>query len=197
MPLNLFATTACMSLTFCNGDQIMNKRKTTLLAILLAWMIMILGCGKNLENEREDSQEPSTTQNSSDITYPRLTRMWVNSNGQEESLSGGIVTSTKSLKFIDEYFQALEWNKPEKKPVIVIALSDADSLEIRLLPNSPSDRPAYVAVWTRPGPTIAGATSSIVKQSQRLDSSEQAIGLLRSYTTEKGDVEELAEWKGQ
>lgn len=156
----------------------------------------MVGCGKNRgEADDGDPKKHAAAPASTEAIYPRLTRTWLDSNGWETLNSVAPVGSPKSLKFIDEAFEKLEWAKPELIPKLAVELSEGESLEIRLLPSSTVDEPAYAALWTRPGSEFGGATTSIVEQSPRLSGAEQAIGLLRSYVTENGDAASLVEWK--
>lgn len=162
---------------------------------LLIGLAAIVGCG-GADEADEDPSKPAAAPASVEAGYPKLNRSSLGANGLGEEISlGPILGGPGSLEFIDRFFREIDWGEADIQPKIDIELNGAESLEIRLFPNPAAEGTNYVAVWRRPGAEIGGATSSVVKQSTRIESAEQAIGLLRSYITEKGDIESLVEWK--
>ena len=173
----------------------MSKRRIILVNCLVVGAMAIAGCGKN--GESGDDEEVQTFLALPTIVeeYPKLICEWECSNGQEESNSvGPILGSPRSLKFIDDFFLGMDWSAPETQPSISIKRSEVENLEIRLSSDTVVDNPVFVAVWTRPGPAVAEATSATVRRSQKFSGSEQAIELLRAFVTRKGDVQAAAEW---
>ncbi|MGI9243838.1 MAG: hypothetical protein ACR2RV_23780 [Verrucomicrobiales bacterium] len=172
------------------------RRKSALMGAMVIGLAAMVGCGGKVEEANEDPPDPAEAPTAAEAGYPKLNRSSLAENGLEVANSlGPVLGGAESLEFVDRFFAELDWGKADLQPKIEIELNDAESLDIRLSPQATADRIEYVAVWRRPGAKIGGATSAVVKQSKRIDSAEQAIGLLRTYITENGEVESLVEWK--
>ena len=74
-------------------------------------------------------------------------------------------------------------------------LDSERSLEFRPESDSLNHQQEFLAIWRQPGPTIAGATSAMVKRSRPIPSVEEALGLLHLFVKNNGDIQAAVEWE--
>ncbi len=89
----------------------------------------------------------------------------------------------------------MEWGGDQAKASFTMELDAELSLEFRPKSDPSNNQQEFLAVRRQPGPTIGGATSTIVERSRRLPSVEGALEILHLFVTNGGDIQSVVEWE--
>ncbi|MFZ9937234.1 MAG: hypothetical protein ACO3JG_09250 [Luteolibacter sp.] len=127
--------------------------------------------------------------------YPKIVRAWVGADGSEHSDAvNSIAYNPKTRALIEERFKEVEWSNGQANASFAMQLDAERSLRFISASDASNENRGFVAVWTRPGTPIGGATTAIVKKSRLLPGVEDALELLHTYVTTDGDIQSAAEW---
>lgn len=160
---------------------------------LLPAIALLSNCEKKSTGASTGPVSPPTSTEQGD--YPKFVRAWVGADGLERSdVASSISYNPKSKALIEERFKQVEWSNGQAKASFAIQLDAERSLRLISASDAPNEQSGFVAVWTRPGKPIAGATTAIVKRSRPLPSAAEALELLHTYVTSDGDIQSAVEW---
>jgi hypothetical protein len=165
----------------------MKTLRAIFISSVLSAIAVLSSCGEKGGGGGEAQTEAPATTESGD--YPRFVREWIGANGLEQSDSADSIGYSK---LVEERFRAMEWSNDQAKASFTIELDAGRSLKFR---SASGDQKGFLAIWTRPGPMLGGATSAIVKKSRPIPSAEKAIELLHTYVSNDGDIQSAAEWE--
>lgn len=123
--------------------------------------------------------------------YPRFAIKRIEPDGTIHEETGNAVLP----EVLQKEFQQIDWNKRASKPSLAVELDVDNSLKIALSPDATENEGLLIAVWARPGPELAGATSKIVRRSKPLRDGDQALTLLNAFAKGDENFESLVEWE--
>ena len=154
-------------------------------------IVFLTGCEKKDEGGGAAPTESPSSTVSAD--YPKFARTWIDANGLEQSDEANSITQNpKTRQLMEERFRQMEWSNGQAKTSFTIELDAGRSLKFR---SASGDQKGFLAIWTRPGPMLGGATSAIVKKSRPIPSAEKALELLHTYVSNDGDIQSATEWE--
>lgn len=169
----------------------MKTLRTILISFALPAIVFLTGCEKKDEGVGASPTESPSSTVSAD--YPKFVRTWIATNGLEQlDEANSITQNPKTQQLIEERFREMEWSHGQAKASFSIELDAGRSLKFRSVSG---DQKGFLAIWTRPGPMLGGATSAIVKKSRPIPSAEKALEVLHTYVTNDGDVQTVVEWE--
>ena len=171
----------------------MKISKAILISSLLPAIALLCSCDEKSGGANTGSVKSPVSTEQGD--YPKFVRAWVGANGLEysdEASSIGYNPKTRAL--VEERFKEVEWSNGQAKASFAMQLDAERSLRFIPEPDASNDNRGFVAVWTRPGTPIGGATTAIVKKSRPLPGVEDALELLHTYVTIDGDIQSVVEW---
>jgi hypothetical protein len=169
----------------------MKTLRTILISLALPAIVFLTGCEKKDEGGGAAPTESPSSNVSAD--YPKFVRTWIGDNGLEQSdEANSIMQNPKTRQLMEERFREMEWSNGQAQASFSIELDAGRSLKFR---STSGDQKGFLAIWTRPGPMLGGATSAIVKKSRPLPSVGDALELLHIYLTKDGDIQSGVEWE--
>jgi hypothetical protein len=164
-----------------------------LITTLLPAIALLSNCDKKSTGTSTGPATPPISTEQGD--YPKLVRAWVGADGSEHSdVANPIGSNPKSRKLIEERFNEMEWSNGQAKAFFAMQLDAGRSLRFISSSDASNENSGFVAVWTRPGTPIGGATTAIVKRSRPLPGVAEALELLHTYVTTDGDIQSVVEW---
>jgi hypothetical protein len=171
----------------------MKMPKTIWISALLPAIALLSGCDEKSAAANNGSVKSPISTGQGD--YPKLVRAWVGADGLEHSdVANPIGSNPKTRKLVEERFKEVEWSNGQAKASFAMQLDAERSLRLISASDAPNENIGFVAVWTRPGKPIGGATTAIVKKSRPLPSVADALELLHTYVTTDGDIQSVVEW---
>jgi len=127
--------------------------------------------------------------------YPKFVRAWVGADGLELSDAASSISYNPGIRaLIEERFKEMEWSNAQAKASFAMELDAERSLRFISASDGSNEKSGFVAIWTRPGTPIGGATTAIVKKSRPVPGVEDALELLNTYVTTDGDIQSVVEW---
>jgi hypothetical protein len=173
----------------------MKSLRAILISSVLPAVAVLSACGeKGGGRDRARTEAPPTTESGD---YPKFVREWIGANGLAQSDGAdSIANNPKTRQLVEERFRAMEWSNGQAKASFTIELDAERSLEFRSEAGTSKDQQIFSAIWTRPGPAVGGAKSSIVKRSRPIPGAEEALEMLHLFMEKDGDIQSAAEWEG-
>lgn len=171
----------------------MKTLNAILISSLLPAIALLSGCDE--KSGGADNGSAKSPIGSGPVDYPKFVRAWVGADGSEHSDEAGLIAyNPKTRKLIEDRFKEMEWSDGQSKASFTMQLDAERSLRFVPVPEMSNDNRGFLAVWTRPAPPIAGATSAVVKQSRPLPGVGDALELLDTYISKGGDIQSAVEW---
>ena len=138
--------------------------KTYYLTIFLAsCAVIITGCNDpstvGPDQSAADLNAILKETGGSEGDYPRFATKRIEPNGTIHEETGNVILP----EVLQKEFQQIDWSKPASRPSLAVELDVDNSLKIALSPDATENEGLLIAVWARPGPELAGATSASVR----------------------------------
>jgi hypothetical protein len=164
-----------------------------LISSLLPAIALLSSCDKKSGGANDESvKSPISTEQEN---YPKFVRAWVGTDGLELSDAGSSISyNPASRALIEKRFKEMDWSNGQAKASFAMQLDAGRSLRFISASDTANENSGFVAVWTRPGTPIGGATTAIVKKSRPLAGVAEALELLHTYVTTDGDIQSVVEW---
>ncbi len=173
----------------------MKTLKTILISSLLAAIALLSGCDDKSGGANNGSVKSAISTEPGD--YPKFVRAWFLADGSEYSEDASSIAYNPGTRaLIEERFKQMEWSNGQAKASFTMQLDAERSLRFISVSDAANDNRGFLAVWTRPGTPISGATTAIVKRSRPLPGVAEALELLHTYVTNDGDIQSVVEWDG-
>ena len=167
-------------------------------ALLLVSSLVLLSCSEeesgptaaDVSTTAGTELEPSSSQSSEKIEYPRLVSEYVDPTGAGMTGSGnGVLPS-----LIEAEFDRLTWTSHPAKTSLTVELDPENSLKIQGLQGEIAGVAQLVAVWQKPEKAAEGLSVIVTHVSPALNDSSQALALLKSFAAGDGGFETAVEW---